>query len=342
RSARRQLWQGPIFFIGLVTLGGGCMARPTWREGDLRQMERDMVRARQLLGQHRVDLGELVPLADRLAGQAARHPAQAGEIEDLVGNLYSRIAERDPAGGVIDAWTKARQHLAEAQTLGVAESDFARLTYLLAKASFHTGGEMQEVIEALENSIDGGSEHPAEGYALLAQAYLRLPNRDVESALRAIEKELSVPYVGEDLLAPARLLKGELLLELKRPEEARRTFANIGIQAPPLVLAKARYLWALSLQQEERWSEAEMKWKDALEDRATPPSDPARVLYYLGVCYRKMDQSADAARVWAECAQRGDADEAGPAALVQLAELQLADADPMPVLDTLSHAVRDV
>jgi tetratricopeptide (TPR) repeat protein len=109
-----------------------------------------------------------------------------------------------------------------------------------------------------------------------------------------------------------------------------------------LVLAKARYLRAFSLQQEERWSEAEMQWKDALEDRAAPPSDPARVLYYLGVCYRKMDQSADAARLWADCAQRGDAGEAGPAALVQLAELQLVDADPMPVLDTLSHAVRDV
>src|SRR5215471_265644 len=202
RCARRQLWQVPVFFFGLATLVGVCMARPTWREGDLRQMERDMDRARQVLGQHRLDLGELVPLADRLSGQALRHSEQAGEIEYLVGSLYTRIAERDPAAGVIDAWSKVRQHLSEAQTLGVAESDFPRLTYLLAKASFHTGGDMPDVIDALEHSIEGGSDHPAEGYALLAQAYLRLPNRNVESALQAIEQELSVPYVGEDLLAP--------------------------------------------------------------------------------------------------------------------------------------------
>jgi len=342
RSPRRQLWQVPIFFLGLATLVGVCTARPTWHTGDLRQLERDMDRARQLLGQHRIDVGELVPLADRLTGQASRHAEQAGEIEYLAGSLYTCIAERDPAGAVIDAWAKARQHLEEAQTLGVAEGDFPRLTYLLAKSSYYTGAEMQEVIEALERSIEAGAEHPAEGYALLAQAYLHLPNRDVESALNAVERELSVPYVGEDLLAPARLLKGELLLELKRPEEARKAFANIGIQAPPLVLAKARYLRALTLQQEERWSEAEVQWKDALEDRAAPPSDPARVLYYLGVCYRKMDQSAEAARVWAECAQRGDAQEAGPAALIQLAELQESNADCTHVLDALSQAVRDV
>jgi tetratricopeptide (TPR) repeat protein len=328
--------------MGLAALVGVGMARPTWREGDLRQMQRDMERARQCVGLHRIELGELVPLADRLTNQASRHPDQAGEIEYLVGNLYTRIAERDPAGGVLDAWAKARQHLEQAQTLGVAESDFTRLTYLLAKAWYHTGCDMQEVVDALERSIEGGADQPAEGYALLAQAYLHLTNRDVESALRAIEKELSVPYVGEDLLAPARLLKGELLLELKQSEEARKALENIGIQAPPLVLAKARYLRAHSLQEEEHWVEAEKLWEDALEDKVAPPPEPARTLYNLGVCHRNLGKSAEAARVWAECAQRGDAGEAGPAALVQLAELQLAEPDPMPVVDTLTQAVRDV
>jgi tetratricopeptide (TPR) repeat protein len=328
--------------FGLAALVGVCMARPTWREGDLRQMQRDVDRARQLVGQHRIDLGELVPLTDRLAEQATRHPDQAGEIEYLVGNLYTKIAERDPASVMIDAWTKARQHLEQAQTLGVAESDFTRLNYLLAKAWYHSGGDMQDVVEALERSIEGGADQPAEGYGLLTNAYLSLPTRDVEAALRANEKELSVPYVGEDLLAPARLLRGELLLELKRPDEARKWLASIGIQAPPLVLAKARYLRARSLQEEEHWVEAEKLWEDALEDRAAPPTEPARALYYLGVCRRNLGKSSDAARVWTECAKRGDADEAGPAALVQLAELQLTEPDPPPVLDTLTQAVKDV
>src|SRR5262249_8870872 len=156
----------------------------------------------------------------------------------------------------LDAWKKARSYLEEAQTLGVAEADILRLTYLVAKAWYHTGGNIQDVIEFLERSIDEGADQPAEGYALLADAYLHLPTRNVEAAVRANEKALAVPYVPEELLGPVRLLRGELLLELKRTEEARKVLANIGSQAPPAVRARARCLRALSLQEEEHWAEA--------------------------------------------------------------------------------------
>src|SRR5262249_8212908 len=121
RLQRRQLWQAPIFLVGLVSLVGVCLARPTWHAGDLRQMERDVERARQLLDLPRSDRAELGPLAERLVGQAERHPEQAGDIHFLTGSLYVRIAERDPAGAALDAWNVARHHLEEAQTLGVAE-----------------------------------------------------------------------------------------------------------------------------------------------------------------------------------------------------------------------------
>jgi hypothetical protein len=305
-------------------------------------MQCDLDRARQLLGLHRSDQGELAPLAERLAARAERHPEQAGELHFLAGSIYARIAEREPTGAVPDAWNNARSQLEEAQTLGVAEADFLRLTYLLAKAWSHTGGDLQEVIDYLERSIEGGADQPAEGYALLADAYLRLPQRDVPAALAATEKELALPYVDERLLAPARLLRGELLLELKRTDEARKALANIGILATPPLLARARFLCALSFQEEEHWADAESLWKQALDDRAAPPREPAQILYYLGICYRKQDQSAEAARAFAECAERGDAGDAGPAALVQLAELRLAEPDPTSALDSLERAVRDV
>src|SRR5262249_3668273 len=157
-----------------------------------------------------------------------------------------------------------------------------------------------DVIEFLTRSIDGGADNQAEGYAMLADAYLHQPQRDVEAALAANEKELAVPFVGEELLAPARLLRGELLLELKHSEEARKVLANIGIQAPPAVLAKARYLRALSLQNDERWPEAEVLWNEALEDRAVPPPEPGLVMYYLGICYRQLKQPAEAAQVFSD------------------------------------------
>src|SRR5262249_40042167 len=183
------------------------------------------------------------------------------------------------AAVMFDAWNSARAHLEEAQVLGIAETDATRLTYLLAKAWVHTNGEWTQIIDALERSIEAGADEPAEGYALLADAYLRLPERNVEAALKANEKELAVHYIGEELLAPARLLRGELLLELRRTEEARKVLANIGIQAPPGVLAKARYLRAISFQQEEHWNEAEALWKETLEDHAVPPRDPAMLLF---------------------------------------------------------------
>src|SRR5437660_10270354 len=141
RPARRQLWQVPLFFLGLAALVGVCVARPTWREGDARKLERDLAHARQVLEQRRSASGDLIPLADRLQDQASRHPERGGEIYFLAGSLYVSIAEHDPAATILDAWKKARSYLEEAQTLGVAEADILRLTYRLAKAWYHTGGD---------------------------------------------------------------------------------------------------------------------------------------------------------------------------------------------------------
>jgi hypothetical protein len=342
RTPLRQLWQVPVFLAGLVALAGVCIARPTWQEGDLRQMLRDMDKARQVLEHRRAVPGELSLLVERLGEQTSRHPEKAGEIHFLVGSLFVYMAERDPAAAALEAWNKALSHLEDAQTLGVAEADFMRLTFLLAKTWYHTNGNMQDVAEFLERSIEGGADEPAEGYAMLADAYLRLPTRDVEAALRANAMELAVPYVREELLAPARLLRGELLLELKRTDEGRKVLANLGSQAPAAARAKARFLCALSFQDEENWSEAERIWKAALEDQTAPPREPARMLYYLGVCYRKQQQSADAARAFAECAERGDSGDIGIAAALQLAELQLADTDPAPAIETLERVLRDI
>jgi tetratricopeptide (TPR) repeat protein len=336
------LWQVPIFFLGLAALVGVCLARPTWREGDLRQLERDLNRVHDLLEQHRSDTGQLAASAERLIEQVSRHPERAAEIHFQVGAAYVRIAERDPAASILDAWNKARYHLEEAQTLGVPESEILRLTYLHAKTLFHTKGDPQDIIEELERSIEGGADQPAEGYAMLTQAYLQLPTRDVEAALRANEKELAVPYVGDDLLAPARLLRGEILLELKRTDEARKVLAHIGVQAPPIVLARARWLRAFSFQQEEHWDEASILWKEALEDRAAPPRDPANVLYNLGLCYRRLDKLEEAAQAWTECMQRGDAGEAGAAAAIHLAELRLSQQETNGLLEALENAVREI
>src|SRR5262249_31612892 len=87
---RRQFWQLPMFFIGLLAFIGVCVARPTWREGDMRQMERDLDRVRELLETRRIDANSLMPAVERLVEQVARHPERAVEVHLLAGTALVR------------------------------------------------------------------------------------------------------------------------------------------------------------------------------------------------------------------------------------------------------------
>ena len=101
---------------------------------------------------------------------------------------------------------------------------------------------------------------------MLTEANLRLPVPDVEAALAANEKFLALPMDQEKVLAPARLVRAELLLRLQRRDEARVVLANINPTAPPAVYARARGMRATLCQQDELWSEAQKLWEEILQE----------------------------------------------------------------------------
>jgi hypothetical protein len=338
----RQLWQVPTFLLGLLALAGVWVARPLWQTTPCRDEDRTLAAVRRHLNERDFDRA----VADGEQALAQAHgPAHHGEAHFLLGSAHVGLAEKAAPPDGRDSWRRARYHLEQAEALGVPEADAPRLTYRLGKAWAHTDQEPRRVIDYLSASVEAGAgdaTDAARGYALLADAHLRLPEPDLAAALAANEKLLQQPIVSEEVLAPARLLRGEMLHRLGRDAEARAAWKNVGAHAPPALAAQARLLRARSLEADAQWAEAADAWREALADRRSPPRDRHVVLYHLGLCLRNTDQKAEAAPAWEECVRLNAPGDEVPAAALGLAELRARGDAPAAALEPFERAVRDV
>jgi tetratricopeptide (TPR) repeat protein len=329
-----QLWQVPVFFAGLVALAAVGVARLLWHENDAGRVARDLAAARALLARRDCP----VEGVQAYLSAALDRPATAGEAHFLLGSAYVRQADRGEPGAD-DAWQTARAELEQAETLGVPEADRPRQRYRLAKAWYHTQGDPERVVAYLAETAT--ADDPVEGYGLLTGAYLRLPQPDVPAALLANEKQLQLPTLDEAVLAPARLLRGELLLRLQRPDEAREVLKFIKPPAAPDLVAVARSLRARSYQQEGQWAVAAALWKEAVDDRSLSRQDAAEARYNLGICWQNMGKRADAVAAW-ETVQAEPGSDLAQAATLRLAELRLQDASPQAAFSDLERLVQKV
>jgi tetratricopeptide (TPR) repeat protein len=338
----RELWQVPIFVLGTLALLIAWFARPLVPENPQHRLTRDLETARQLLARKDGETQTAIALAERALADARQFPERTGEALFVLGSAHLHQAEQlNPALAGAD-FKKARQYLKEAESQGVPEELKGQLLYRLAKVDFYTGSDLDKVIAQLEESADQ-AEDQAESYGLLTQAYLRKQPPELEKALEANRKQRQAPLAQEEVLAPARLLGGELLLRLGRPAEARKTLELVGEHAPAAVLAQARMLRARSYQEESMWSEAAKLYEVALADNnRVPLPHPARAYYSLGLCYRQLDQPDAARAKWEECLRitRGGV-EVQPAAL-ELALLDSQGLHPEKALEALQTAVGEI
>src|SRR5262249_50648482 len=154
--------------------------------------------------------------------RACPHASQhAGEAEFVLGSACLRLAERSNGVTAAEWYRQARAHLEQAENLGVPSDDHFRLLHRLGKACYHTQAPPQRRIDSLAPALGQSSDDPAEGYVLLTDCYMRLPTPNLSAALEANTRLLNLPAVPDDLLSPARLLRGELLISLKDPVKAR-------------------------------------------------------------------------------------------------------------------------
>ena len=335
-----RLWQVPVFFLGILAVLSVWAARPLWHHGHEDPIGPDLRAARAALERPRPELNRALALVEGLLARTDLSDAQAGEARFLAGTCYLRRAAEADADTAPPLWKTARDHLEKAEILGVPPGDLDHLLYRLARAWYQTGNDPQRVISYLTRSLEHGADDPGEAYGMLAQSYLRLPAPDLPSALEANRKQLALPTDNENVLAPARLLRGELLLRLHRRDEAQVVLGCITKGATAAIYSRAMWLRASAYQDDEKWKDAQDLWEEVLRDPEQAPSEPDRVLYYLGICYFHGGRPNDAAGVW-ESALKFPG-EGGQAAAFRLAEWNLHKQNTAQAWKTYERALRDV
>jgi tetratricopeptide (TPR) repeat protein len=337
-SSWRRRWQLPTFISGLLAMAVVALARPLMHRPNSPGLEERIAEVRRTLEPGHAQAGRALLLAQHILEHDDVDPSRVGEIQFLIGSSYLELADETAAEPNSDLWAKARHHLEQAAILHVTAEDQPRLLFRLGKALFHCGADAQVIIDYLSPSISEGADDPAEGYEMLTQAYLRLPQPNTRAALEANQKQLALSTANDESLAPARLLRGELLLGLCEAEEARQVLSRIHHDAPATIYARARYLLAESFQHDQLWPDATRIWEEILKDSAHLSGEPGRVLYYLGVCYAQLDRIKEAAATW-DKALRYDP-ESGQAAALALADIRLTSDNPAEALEYFERAVR--
>src|SRR5262249_14144420 len=84
---------------------------------------------------------------------------------------------------------------------------------------------------------------------------------------------------------------------------------------------RARYLLASSYQQDGAWAEAAAIWQRILAEQREAPEERGRILYWLGLCYRNLRKTVDAASAWEQAVPLGG--DEGRAAALRLAEVRI-------------------
>jgi tetratricopeptide (TPR) repeat protein len=343
----RPLWQAPIFVLGVAVLVGMAVVRPFAPMGPAQRLARDLARSREILTRPDGNANEALELA--LVGLAPnnvdRFPDRVAEAAFLAGTAHVRLAEKMPPDRAAETWRRARQYLEQAnnehaERPSLSDDDQAKLVYRLGKVGFYTGDDLNRVIARL---VEGSprSDNPAEGYGLLATAYLNLNPPNLQKALEYNRKLRDEPDLTDAQLTAAKLVGGELLLRMGKPDEARQSLEMITDQAPPEVLSRARLLRARAHQDEKHWGDAAQLYKAILADTRVPVPEPAWVYYNLGLCYREDKQPTDAANAWQECVKLASGEESQAAAMV-LAELHMLENAHERALEELSKAVAKV
>jgi tetratricopeptide (TPR) repeat protein len=338
----RGQWQVPLFLLGVIVLSGALIARPYAGPPSLaKQLDNELNQLRDLLSRGPNEIREALQKAQHLVERQDLPPDRAGEVRFLVGLAHIRVAELNLEGLPETHWKAARQYLEEASRGRLPEHDAGRVRYGLAKVADKLGDNVEQVAALLAASAEYADD-PVEGWSLLIESYLKLPKPDLEGARKANEKLRAVLPATEEALAPAFLQEGEILLGQGKPEEARKALEKITVRAPAPLYAKARRLLARSFQDERRWSDAAALWNELLAQPKGEPGDPMRqrMLYDLGLCYRKQEMPLEAIRTWEQCLEP-DSPEARAAA-VQVAELQIQQGRPARVKALYEQALRDV
>ncbi len=217
RNSPGQLWQFPVFFLGIAAIIGAWHLRPLWKLTPAERYQRDLTPLRQAVDKTPPDAGQVQTLLRKV--QSSEPPAELlPQTQYLVGSAYLIVAEA--ASNAEDAtqyWGLARKYLEAAGESGIADADQTRHAFRLAKAWAMTDVEPAKVIEALTKSLSG-SDDVAETNRVLAAMYLKVKPPEPKKA-RDCLKEYLARLAGPDGIAKPNPESG--------PPQARRTVRRV-------------------------------------------------------------------------------------------------------------------
>ncbi len=319
-----QLWQVPAFFLGLLAFIATFVTAPSRRDNSAADFQAEVTSLRRGLDPDQEKPAVLVAQAENLLARLPQFKRRAGEIHFLAGSAYFRQSAQCSPDTLESNQKKAISHFEEALALGPPPADMMALQYRLGFTLYRQGRDQKRAIELMAASVDKGSDRPAQAYGLLVQAYLALPKPNVEAALDKNLKQLELTDVRNvEEMALARLKRGELLLRKEDRGEAFKELKRIGKGAPRELRLKARLLQTGICEEEGQWNTAVELWKELLPDAQTIQGGKARVLYALGLAYRRSEppQLEQATNCWREAFELGGNE--GEAAGMRLGEMVL-------------------
>jgi tetratricopeptide (TPR) repeat protein len=308
-----RLWQTPVFLVGIVCLAATAATAP-WRNDPARDFQRDLRQLRRALtnASHLSHFESLVAQLDR---DAERFPQHQGEYAFVTGSYYFQRGERDVAD---PEWRKkAAGRLAAALAAGPPAADQPMLFYRLGMARYRLGQEPVKALGWVRQGLDMGAEQQAAGYDFLVDAYLKLPDPDLASALAASQKHLE--YADDrniDILGKARFRHAEILYRLERRPDALRELSAVDGRCAPIVKTPVRLLQAICSEEEGDWMAANRYWRELAPLAAQVPGGPTRIHYALGLAASRIEPpDYEAAEKFWRKAVAGKGDEAQAAAL---------------------------
>jgi hypothetical protein len=349
RRRPRQLWQLPVFLLGVAALVGVWHARPYLRPDPAARFAADLDELRKAVERPTPDVKTAIAVGQKLLPRVAEQPALAGETHFLLGSAYLFQSESAQGEAGRDALHTARVHLEEAGRAGVPEGDRPRLDYRLGKAWLKIGVNPEKAADYIRRSIDA-AEDTAEAYRLLADALLAGSPPDRVGAIQALQKSLEQPGPTDNkLLTQIRLQIGELSQATEDAAvmaDGRKALEKVGPDDPGAFLKARLRLAAVSAKTDPAGEALHLeKIRDHVLTKITP-ADRKAVMTRLGAVYVATNRDDDAVAAWSHPgvlpAPGEPADDAARTVALRLADLKIKKSELADAVTLVETAARGV
>jgi tetratricopeptide (TPR) repeat protein len=299
----RELWQAPVFCMGLILLLLVWRFSPEDLAGPPGSGRAYALAQLALDKDDPADAERLFKILEAGSADGKVTPAQSRFLRTSI--LLAQTRRRFPIPTQTDEARAAYQALAtefEALQNILPPPEQPRLRFRLLVSRLAAGPPAAPVLDELEQLLETDFADRRDGFELIGQCRASLSPPDLPGAIRALDQLLALP---EQSLPPRtrggewggglhglRLMKAQYLARLEKWPEVAKTAALIPADAEDEYRSGLR-LRALAEYHQKHWGEAVKLWS-----LIPPGQQTATSLLYLGLCQQQLKDLPAAVRLW--------------------------------------------